>query len=231
MFYLAVIFSELQRLATKEGELKGVKIEWSTNMADERRPIVVVHAGKGEFVRQSSCDLCLTTYIDQGLKSKVEIRIHASIPSSLFPLSSLSPTKSLVRTTVFANTDQSNATPSPLYNTSILHDTLHKPHLLHLHRLSQLLPSNARTVDSFLALWRIWAKRRGIRRERGGSAWLAGMVLGWVINGGWLGGVGGKREQVKKVAGVGRSLGAWGALRAAWEFLGQLLLYDVCITC
>ncbi|OWT39986.1 U3 small nucleolar RNA-associated protein 22 [Cryptococcus neoformans Bt1] len=204
MFYLAVIFSELQQLATKEGELKGVKIEWSTNMADERRPIVVVHAGK-----------------DQGLKSKVEIRIHASIPSSLFPLSSLSPTKSLVRTTVFANTDQSNATPSPLYNTSILHDTLHKPHLLHLHRLSQLLPSNARTVDSFLALWRIWAKRRGIRRERGGSAWLAGMVLGWVINGGWLGGVSGKREQMKKVAGVGRGLGAWGALRAAWEFLAH----------
>lgn len=57
------------------------------------------------------------------------------------------------------------------------------------------------------------------------------MVLGWVINGGWLGGVGGKREQMKKVAGVGRGLGAWGALRAAWEFLGQLLLYDVCITC
>lgn len=57
------------------------------------------------------------------------------------------------------------------------------------------------------------------------------MVLGWVINGGWLGGVSGKREQMKKVAGVGRGLGAWGALRAAWEFLGQLLLYDVCITC
>lgn len=200
-------------------------------MADERRPIVVVRAGKGEFARQSSSHLCLTTYVDQGLKSKVDIRIHASIPSSLFPLSSLSPAKSLVRTALFATTDQTNGTPSPLYNTSILHDTLHKPHLLHLHRLSQLLPSNARTVDSFLALWRIWAKRRGIRRERGGSAWLAGMVLGWVINGGWVGGVGGKREQVKKVAGVGRSLGAWGALRAAWEFLGQLLLYDVCITC
>lgn len=46
------------------------------------------------------------------------------------------------------------------------------------------------------------------------------MILGWVINGGWVGGVGGNREKVKKVVGVGRGLGAWAALRAAWEFLG-----------
>ncbi|WVQ73182.1 hypothetical protein IAR50_002746 [Cryptococcus sp. DSM 104548] len=203
--YLAVIFSQIQALADSEGELKGVKVGWTTAMGDDRRPVISISAGK-----------------EQGLKHKLEIRIHASVPSTVFPLSSLSPSKCLVRTTLPTSTSDESAThPTPLYNTSILHDTLQKPHLLHLHRLSQLLPANSRTVDSFLALWRIWAKRRGIRLERGGSGWLAGILLGWVVNGGWIGGAGGKREKVKRVVGLGKSLGPWGTMRAAWEFLAH----------
>ncbi|TYJ58527.1 hypothetical protein B9479_000736 [Cryptococcus floricola] len=201
--YLAVIYAQLQALADSEGDLKGAKVGWTTAMGDDRRPVISISAGK-----------------EQGLKHKLEIRIHASISSTVFPLSSLSPSKCLVRTSL-PTSDEHAALPTPLYNTSILHDTLQKPHLLHLHRLSQILPANSRTVDSFLALWRIWAKRRGIRLERGGSGWLAGLLLGWVVNGGWIGGAGGKREKVKRVAGLGKSLGPWGAIRAAWEFLAN----------
>ncbi|OCF40806.1 hypothetical protein I317_05418 [Kwoniella heveanensis CBS 569] len=191
--YLAVIFSALRQLIKKEGSLNGAEIQWSRAMEDVRRPIIIITAGK-----------------EQGLKHRIDIRIHASIPPSVFPLSTLSPTKSLLRTEA----------PTSLYSSSILHDTLQKLHLLHLHRLSQLM-SPERTVDSFLAIWRIWANRRGLRRERGGSGWFASMVLGWVVDGGEVGGAGGVRDRLKKVRGVGKGLGHWGALRAAWEFLAH----------
>ncbi|WVR00376.1 hypothetical protein IAU59_007519 [Kwoniella sp. CBS 9459] len=191
--YLAVIFSALRPLLTKDGALHGAEIQWDTAMGDTRRPVIVITAGK-----------------EQGLKHQLDIRIHASISQDVFPLSTLSPTKSLLRTEI----------PTPLYSSSILHDTLQKPHLLHLHRLSQRM-SPERTVDSFLAMWRIWANRRGLRRERGGSGWFASMVLGWVVDGGEVGGAGGVRDRFKKVRGVGKGLGHWGALRAAWEFLAH----------
>ncbi|WVF73208.1 hypothetical protein IAT40_008027 [Kwoniella sp. CBS 6097] len=191
--YLAVIFSALRQLTKKEGTLNGAEIQWGKASKDVRRPVIVITAGK-----------------EQGLKHRLEVRVHASISSTVFPLSTLTPIKSLLRT----------ETATPLYSSSILHDTLQKPHLLHLHRLSQLM-SPERTVDSFLAMWRIWANRRGLRRERGGSGWFASMVLGWVVDGGEVGGAGGVRDRVKKVRGVGKGLGHWGALRAAWEFLAH----------
>ncbi|KAK8853038.1 hypothetical protein IAR55_003739 [Kwoniella newhampshirensis] len=193
--YLAVIYGQIRRLAASAGTLRGVSVEWASSNGDERRPVILITAGKG-----------------QGLKQKLDIRIHASVSPNFLPLSTLSPAKALIRT--------ETPTPTPLYSTSILHDTLHKSHLLHLHRLSQRL-SPDRTVDSYLAAWRIWAHRRGIRRERGASGWFASMILGWVVDGGEVGGVGGSREKVKKVRGVGKGLGHWGALRAAWEFLAH----------
>ncbi|WWC71798.1 uncharacterized protein I206_105757 [Kwoniella pini CBS 10737] len=191
--YLAIIYSEVQKLSKKDGPVSGAQLSWENSMGDARRPIIKIQVGK-----------------EQGLKHRLDIRIHASILPDVFPLSSLSPTKSLLRSDI----------PTPLYSSSILNDTLQKSNLLHLHRLSQVL-SPERTVDSFLATWRIWATRRGIRRERGGSGWFASMLLGWVVDGGQVGGGGGVRERIKKVRGVGKGLGHWGALRAAWEFLAQ----------
>ncbi|WWD03397.1 hypothetical protein V865_001449 [Kwoniella europaea PYCC6329] len=191
--YLAVTYAAIQKLAKEDGPLRGVQVSWETAMGDARRPIVKISAGK-----------------EQGLKHHLDIRIHASILPTVFPISTLSPTKSLLR----------SEQPTPLYSSSMINDTLHRPHLLHLHKLSQLLLP-ARTVDSFLAIWRIWCTRRGIRRERGASAWFASMLLGWVVGGGEVGGVGGVREKVKKVRGVGKGLGHWGAIRAAWEFLAH----------
>ena len=149
---------------------------------------------------------------EQGLKHRLTIRIHASPPPHLFAPTSLSPSRSLLR---HADLDQS--TPTPHYSNSLLHDTLHKSTLLHLHRLSTSL--NERVVDSFMALWRMWCTRRGIRRERGGSGWFGQMVLGWVISGGEIGSKGLKRR------GLGKGLGYWGALRAGWEFLGAFLCF------
>lgn len=192
--YLAVIAEALTKAATKKGPLRGIAVEWEH--ADARRPIISIKCGK-----------------DQGLKHAIDIRIHASVPADVFQPATLFPTKSLIR-------DGDDPTPTPLTSSSILHDTLHKPHLLHLHKLAQSL-SGERTADKFLALWRIWAGRRGLARDRGGSGWFASMILSWVVNGGEIGGQGGKRGVTKRVRGLGRSLGAWGALRAVWEFLAN----------
>lgn len=48
------------------------------------------------------------------------------------------------------------------------------------------------------------------------------MVLSWVIEGGEIG-VEGNRGKAKKYRGLGKGLGHWPALRAAWEFLGEYI--------
>lgn len=196
--YLAVIADGLKKAAKKDGPIHGVQVTWE--QADERRPIISISAGKA-----------------QGLKHNVDIRIHASVPQDTFPLATLYPSKSLIR----SGDDES--TPTPQCSTSILHDTLQKAHLVHLHRIAQSLSGgdDERVAAKFLALWRIWASRRGVDRARGGSAWFASMLLGWVVEGGEVGGVGGERGATKRARGLGHGLGAWGALRAAWEFLAH----------
>lgn len=192
--YLAVIAQALRKASTKKGPLKGIKVDWEH--ADARRPVIAISSGK-----------------EQGLKHAIDIRIHASVPADVFHPATLYPTKSLIR-------DADEATPTPQGSSSILLDTLHKSHMLHLHTLSQKL-SGERTASKFLALWRIWATRRGLAPERGASGWFAAMLLNWVVNGGEIGGKGGERTATKRVRGLGRSLGPWGALRAAWEFLAN----------
>ena len=152
--------------------------------------------------------------VEQGLRHGVEIKIISATSTDLFPPSSLSPTKSLLRHSTIPLDS-----PTPLYSTSILHDTVHKHHLLHLHRLSQSCTVE-RVVDSFLALWRVWASRRGVSRDRGASGWFASILLGWVVDGALVGGVGGDRARMRRDAGVGKSLNPWAALKAAWEKLG-----------
>lgn len=124
------------------------------------------------------------------------------MPADVFPAATLYPSKSLIRS--------EDAEPTPLTSTSILQDTLHKSNLLHLHRLSTALGD--RTADKFLALWRVWAARRGIPVHQGGSGWFAAMLLGWVVDGAEIGG-----DKPRRQRGIGKSLPAWGALRAAWE--------------
>lgn len=195
-------------------------IEWEYPMDDARRPIIVLRAGKA-----------------QGLKYATDIKIHASMPADVFVAAHLSPAKSLLRiasasasaaagagadTGAEAENAESTIPPpsaTPLYASSITQDLLPKSHLLHLHRLSTSLAD--RNLASFLALWRLWASQRSIPVSRGASGWFAGMLLGWIVNGGRIGGQGGVRERTKEVAGLGKGLGYWGCLRAAWEFLAR----------
>ncbi|BEJ17027.1 hypothetical protein CspHIS471_0604280 [Cutaneotrichosporon sp. HIS471] len=191
--YLAVIAEGLKKASKKGGPLAGATIRWDN--VDAQRPIVVIEAGKA-----------------QGLKHALEVRIHASVPANTFPLATLYPSKSLVR--------GDDSGPTPLCSSAILLDTLQKAHLLNLHQLSQSM-SGERTVDKFLALWRIWAARRGLTRAQGASGWFAAMLLTWVVQGADVGGKGGSRVATKRVRGLGKGLGAWGALRAVWEMLAN----------
>ncbi|ORY28154.1 Nrap protein [Naematelia encephala] len=195
--YLAVIAASFRGTAKKEGSMHAVEVTWDTSV-DPRRPVVVLSAGKA-----------------QGSKYALDIRIHAAIPQSVFAPNTLAPSKSLLW-----HPSVSEDASTPLYSTSILHDTLHSAHLHQLRRLSQTC-TPARSVDSFLAVWRTWCSRRGISRERGGSGWFAATLLTWVVDGAEVGGVGGARDKVRRVRGLGRTLGHWGALRAAWELLAH----------
>lgn len=47
------------------------------------------------------------------------------------------------------------------------------------------------------------------------------MILGWVVEGGDVGGSSGDRSKVKRNRGLGKGLGSWQAIRAAWEFLAN----------
>lgn len=47
------------------------------------------------------------------------------------------------------------------------------------------------------------------------------MLLGWVVYGGET--TVGKENNLKSISGLGKSLGYWSAIRAAWEFLGELM--------
>jgi U3 small nucleolar RNA-associated protein 22 len=47
------------------------------------------------------------------------------------------------------------------------------------------------------------------------------MLLGYIVEGGEIGGQGGVRERTKPAKGLGKGLGYWGALRAVWEFLAR----------
>lgn len=193
--YLAVIGEGIKKASKQKGALAGVTVRWDA--VDTQRPILVLEAGKA-----------------QGLKHALEVRVHASVAPDTFPLATLYPSKSLIRV------EGDEGVPTPQCASSILHDTLHKANLLNLHHLSQGM-NGERTVDKFLALWRIWAARRGLTRARGGSGWFAAMLLTWVVEGADIGGKGGNRASTKRARGLGRGLGAWGALRAAWEMLAN----------
>ncbi|ORX40762.1 Nrap protein [Kockovaella imperatae] len=200
IYYLAIIKKSLEMLGEKSGaSLSGIKVRWEDAHGDSRRPIIVISAGK-----------------EQGLRDSVEISVSAAAPGALFQPSSLSPSKSLLRDAGIPESAQ-----TPLYSTSIIQDTLHKAHLLHLHHLSQFATVD-RMVDAFLALWRIWASRRGLQRHRGGSGWFASMLLGWVMDGVLIGGSGGDRTKFRREPGLGKSLTAWAALKAAWERIGSM---------
>jgi U3 small nucleolar RNA-associated protein 22 len=210
--YLAVIKSAITEAFSKDAALREVQVEWTYAMDDARRPIILLKSGKA-----------------QGLKYATEIKIHASLPSDVFTPPHLSPAKSLCRfnSTSATHTEEVDASDksaegTPLYAASIAHDNLHKSHLLHLHRLSTSLgPATERHLASFLALWRTWATQRAIPASRGASAWFAGMLLGWVVHGGRIGGQGGVRDRTKEVKGLGKGLGYWGCLRAVWEFVAR----------
>lgn len=143
------------------------------------------------------------------MKYDTQIRLLPSIPQSVFPLSSLYPTKSLLKLS-------DDPEPTPQTSTSILSDAMHKPHLLCAHALKTSVAS----FSSAVALWRVWADRRGLS-IRGGGSWFATMVLGFVVNGGEQGGIAGRRETLKARKGVGHGLTDWQLLRAGWEFLGE----------
>lgn len=75
-------------------------------------------------------------------------------------------------------------------------------------------------VEALVVLWKKWAKKRGLPKDRGRDAHLARTVAAWVLQGGEVGGIGGERLKTRRVNGMGRGMGGWELLRAGWNFIG-----------
>ena len=75
-------------------------------------------------------------------------------------------------------------------------------------------------VEALVVLWKRWAKKRGLPKERGRDAHLARTVAAWILQGGEVGGIGGERLKTRRVNGMGRGMGGWELLRAGWNFVG-----------
>ncbi|KAJ9106826.1 hypothetical protein QFC19_002954 [Naganishia cerealis] len=209
--YIAVIASSLEALGrpstkAKQDEMskiwKSMTVDWDFEGGDMRRPILVL-----KFPKDKSL----------GIKHTQTIRLLTAIGPDVFPLASLYPSKSNIK---LSSEDTAEPTATPLYNTSILKDTLHKPHLLWLHAMHKTCPS----FRSALALWRVWGDRRGLSgRSSGGGvgwSWFGSMVLGFIVQGGEIG-TGKDRSARKPKQGLGRGLSEWQLLRAGWEFLSS----------
>lgn len=107
--------------------------------------------------------------------------------------------------------------PTPLYNTTLLADTLYSSHLLYLHNLSLALPA---FKDASLLL-QLWGAQRGFGSSlpwpsaTGGWSTWSEMVLGYLVFGGaGLGKVeGGKR--------LGKGMSSYQVFRGALDFFAK----------
>lgn len=191
---------------------KTVDIKWTYLGQDVRRPILELTVPKNKT---------------HGLKHTTTIRILPSLPAEaeVFAPSQLYPSKSNFRINTDGAADNGEETtlftPTPMYNTSILLDGLHRYYLLWLHRVHKSCPA----FRSALALWRIWGDRRGLSDRSGSGAmgwsWFGAQILGFIIEGGEIGGVGKEKTMNRAKKGLGRGLSEWQLLRAGWEFLAS----------
>jgi hypothetical protein len=173
----------------------------------------------GSACRLRTCGkLTLSLFADKslGIKHSYSIRLLPSISPDLFPLPTLHPTKSNLRTKSYQEeSDSLVPLPTPMYNNSILLDSSHRAHLLYLHHLHKSCPG----FRSALALWRIWGDRRGLPDVAQGWSWLGAMVFGFVIDGGHVGVKGKEGLELRARKGLGKGLSEWQLFRAGSELL------------
>ena len=133
----------------------------------------------------------------------------------MFPSTKLSPSRNSLRPP--SSSSNTPPPPTPLYNTTLLADTLPSPHLLYLHNLSLALPA---FKDASLML-QLWGAQRGFGSSlpwpstTGGWSKWSEMVLGYLVfGGGGLGKVeGGKR--------LGKGMSSYQVFRGALDFFAK----------
>jgi U3 small nucleolar RNA-associated protein 22 len=203
------------------GESGLASVEWAEEVGSEWKPVLVLRSKKGQS------NICGTShdaeilieplpFVDKSTsdfsKLNLTITIRPTIPSSLFPPTKLAPTKNSLR----PPPSDLPPPPTPLYNASLLADTILSTHLLYLHNLSLALPA---FKDASLLL-QLWASQRGFGTVipwvgPGGFSTFAEMVLGYLVfGGGGLGKVeGGKR--------LGKGMSSYQIFRGVLTFIDE----------
>lgn len=143
-FYLAALAHAIQTAEDEHDIHLGVTASFALVDADPRRPILVLRP----IHDKSETDFS---------KLKCTIRIHPSVEADTFKPIHLGPLRSNVRVASIDADDAADAAATPRYNAAILADTLHLPHLVYLHTVSQACPAFA---DACLLL-KTWAFQRG----------------------------------------------------------------------
>uniref|UniRef100_V5GFV1 U3 small nucleolar RNA-associated protein 22 n=2 Tax=Kalmanozyma brasiliensis (strain GHG001) TaxID=1365824 RepID=V5GFV1_KALBG len=148
-FYLAALAHAIQTAEDQHDIHLGVTASFALVDADPRRPVLVLRP----IHDKSETDFS---------KLKCTIRIHPSVEADTFKPIHLGPLRSNVRVAAVdteSSTDASSTAvaATPRYNAAILADTLHLPHLVYLHTVSQACPAFG---DACLLL-KTWAFQRG----------------------------------------------------------------------
>jgi U3 small nucleolar RNA-associated protein 22 len=159
-FYLAVLASKLQETASETG----FELKFESFNGDELRPILIV---------QSSTH---TPNLYDFSSLKLVLRIIPTIPTSLFSVSKLSPTRNNVRPSHPTTTTSSDAAahpPTPLYNSSLLHDTSHIAYLNALHATASSTPA----LRDAQVLSKVWLSQRGL----GSLSFIWSMVMACLV--------------------------------------------------
>ncbi|SPO26844.1 uncharacterized protein UTRI_04157_B [Ustilago trichophora] len=143
-FYLAALAHAIQTAEDEHDIHLCVTASFALVDADPRRPILVLRP----IHDKSETDFS---------KLKCTIRIHPSVEADTFKAIHLGPLRSNVRVASIEADDATDVAPTPRYNAAILADTLHLPHLVYLHTVSQACPAFA---DACLLL-KTWAFQRG----------------------------------------------------------------------
>lgn len=192
-------------------------MEFSSFNGDLHRPVLVIHAPGGMFLIRIAYNPCvLTSFIDKSdidfSKTKCVIRIIPCIATDVFPSQRLAPSKCNLRKDNESGSKEPQATP--IYNASILKDTVPVSSLAFLYQHAKSTPAFKEAV----MLAKIWLYQRGLdasnSKGSGFGLFLFSMLMGYLLQSG----VKGNRK-------LSTGYSSYQLMRGTMDFLGRYSLF------
>lgn len=186
-FYLSMLAIKLNE---KFGSLFRYEFEYFQN--DGLRPILVLHstgntgASSLQLIQLLLCNLFTEENPIHFSKKGYSIRLLPQMPSSVFPLSKLSPQKNNIRPVKGAQDSSTSSQPlfpTPLYNSSIMQDVHMSKHTDALHESLQSCSENGGMKNAIM-LFKVWIEQRRFSGDRVGyefNGFLVSLIMTWLM--------------------------------------------------